>query len=122
MFRLQQTAFIFFLLLAFIQLIDGLSCYSCVGEKCDDPFRSNNIEQITVPDNEGYSCAKYWSPETVVTPSHIMRQALKFCIPNNVLGVGVFCCSTNLCNDAIKMISLPYFIFSLLLIIILLLY
>ncbi|CAF3137263.1 unnamed protein product, partial [Rotaria sp. Silwood2] len=38
------------------QLTGGLTCYQCTNN-CNDPFNPKNIQQITVADDQGYTCA-----------------------------------------------------------------
>ncbi|CAF4373098.1 unnamed protein product, partial [Rotaria sp. Silwood2] len=56
MFTFRRATLICFLLLVLSQLTGGLTCYQCTNN-CNDPFNPKNIQQITVADDQGYTCA-----------------------------------------------------------------
>ncbi|CAF4237200.1 unnamed protein product [Rotaria socialis] len=107
MFAVRQTVFTCFLLLVFIQFTDGLTCYVC-SNTCNDPFNPKTATQVAVPNATVYSCAKFW-----IATGNVARSSLMNCQPNDIKGIGVFCCNTNLCNDASKKLSIGYLVYSL---------
>ncbi|CAF0744052.1 unnamed protein product [Adineta steineri] len=83
------------------QHTDGLMCYTCqgsIGSYCNDPFNKTGIMTST-SNMSGAACAKS-TYLGVVT-----RNISTSCATTNVLGIGQWCCSYDLCNSGNKLIS-----------------
>ncbi|CAF3850226.1 unnamed protein product, partial [Rotaria magnacalcarata] len=95
--NLHNLALVCMILFVLNRAADGLICYSCSG--CSGEVNKNDTETKTVPNNQGYSCVKMW------TPIYVKRDVMKYCIEGNVAGVGTWCCQTDYCNDATQVIT-----------------
>ncbi|CAF0793892.1 unnamed protein product [Rotaria sordida] len=70
-------------------LINGLQCYECII--CSRPFDRINAT-IRITNSSSESCYKL---ETGISTT---RGAMDVCIQTNALGLGTWCCNTDLCN------------------------
>ncbi|CAF1953642.1 unnamed protein product [Rotaria magnacalcarata] len=70
-------------------LVSGLECYYCAT--CTKPFSANGAS-IVSSNTTGDSCYKI---AAAVTTS---RGIMPGCVSASVLGIGTWCCNTDLCN------------------------
>ncbi|CAF0925789.1 unnamed protein product [Adineta steineri] len=84
------------------QRTDGLVCYTCQGNNgtssCNDPFNKTGI-MTSASNVSGVACAKF------TFLGLVSRNITTSCATTNVLGMGQWCCSYDLCNSGNKLIS-----------------
>jgi len=93
-----------FVLLVLSEFADGLRCYQCTG--CDSPFNQANAQIVDRPNDQGYSCSK-----TTARNVGTIRDITQNCHQGDLLGIGQWCCNTDLCNGATPAVSSAYFAF-----------
>ncbi|CAM4897973.1 unnamed protein product [Rotaria socialis] len=97
----MKVLFTFFLcaIIVLPTLVNGLQCYSC--EVCANPFSANGA--VIVSSNAtGDFCYKISA--SVATSQGIVPT----CVTANVLGVGTWCCNTNLCNAGQSIVPMDF--------------